>query len=107
MESLVSTVKIQAWFASISQPSLTNERLPQPARDRTAEHNSLRPLCPTPGGRRPTNPTPTFGAWLFGVRIGRTADSSALLAAVIQLDRRLQQPNHSYPGHDGYRRRHA
>ena len=37
-------------------------------RDRTAEHNSLRPLCPTPGGRGPTNPTPTFGAWLFGVR---------------------------------------
>jgi hypothetical protein len=45
------------------------------------------------------NLTRTFGAWLFDVRIGRTTDWSRLarLAPVIQLDRRLQQPNHSTP----------
>jgi hypothetical protein len=37
------------------------------------------------------NPTPTFGAWLFDVRIGRTTDPPGLvrLAPVIHLDRRL------------------
>ena len=39
-----STVMIPRWSASISPPSPTNERSPRPARDRTAEHNSLRPL---------------------------------------------------------------